>query len=121
MHLPFTNLSIPSERGLFGLLQEGGQTLSTFVIAGLMLFGVVAFSYTTLGPHGWLQSFIVQLWAKHPNAALIATLVLVIFGAAGKRVLDRTTFNERIANGLTYACLACGIYFTAKLAMTGAI
>ncbi|MFN0318242.1 MAG: hypothetical protein ACKVQA_24725 [Burkholderiales bacterium] len=121
MQFPFTNISLPAQRGPFGLLQEIGQTLATFIIAGLMLFGTVAFIYTAVGPNGWLKSFLSGLWTNHPMATMTAVCALVIFGVSGKRFLDRTTFDERIGNGLTYACLSCGIYFAAKLATTGAI
>ncbi|MSQ60422.1 MAG: hypothetical protein EXR36_12465 [Betaproteobacteria bacterium] len=121
MQFPFTNMSLPAQRGLFGLLQEIGQTLATFIIAGLMFFGIVAFIFTTMGPNGWLKAFLSELLTQHPMAAMTAVSALVIFGATGKRYVDHTTFHVRIGNGLTYACLSCGIYFAAKLATTGAI
>jgi hypothetical protein len=81
-----------------------------------MIFGLVALAYTTLSPDGWLQSVLA-----HPGGAGLAAVGMVVVIAMGMRSLDRRGFSGRIGDWLTYACLASGIYFAAKLAMTGTL
>jgi hypothetical protein len=121
MHIPFSNLSLQPTRGLLSILREGGQTLCYFTLLGLMVFGLVAFAYTTLSPNGWLQSLLAQLWAVHPVGAIVTAVGMIVLIAMGMGSLNRRALNERIGDWLTYACLGSGIYFAAKLAMTGTL
>jgi hypothetical protein len=121
MHIPFTNYSVSPAKELVSLLRDLTQTLSSLIIAALMIFGVIAIVNATISNHGWLQSLATRLLALYVDGNYVTMIAVAVVGTFGVRHLYVAVSNERIAAVLTYTFLGVGTYSAAKFLITGTL
>lgn len=118
---PFSELTDRPARGVLHILQEGIQTLFQLLLFSLLLLGMGGLIYKALRSGGWIESILGTFWGQHPAMAIVALLTAIVLAAGAKRYFDsRAMFGKR-GDMLVYGCLALGLFFAFKLAVTGAL
>ncbi|HVY06102.1 MAG TPA: hypothetical protein VHB46_09010 [Burkholderiales bacterium] len=118
---PFSEVTDRPARGVLHILQEGVQTLFHLMLFSLLLLGLGGLIYKSLRSGGWIESALGGMWAQHPALTIVMLLLAVGIGTLVKRFFDhRATFGKR-GDILVYGCLALGLFFAFKLAVTGTL
>ncbi|MBI3529876.1 MAG: hypothetical protein HY067_18155 [Betaproteobacteria bacterium] len=118
---PFSDLTDRPARGVLQLLQEGIQTLFQLLLFSLLLLGLGGLIYKALRSGGWVESILGTFWAQHPVVAIVALLAAMAVAAGAKRYFDNVAMFGKRGDMLVYGCLALGLFFAFKLAVTGTL
>jgi len=118
---PFAELTDRPARSLLHILQEGIQTLFHLLLFSLLLLGMGGLIYKALRSGGWVESILGTFWAQHPVMAVMALLAAMAAAAGAKRYFDNVAKLGKRGDMLVYGCLALGLFFAFKLAVTGAL
>jgi len=118
---PMSNLSARPGRSLFQLLQEGVQTLFHLLLFSLLVLGFGGLVYKALRPEGWVSGTLGQIWSNHPVLAILLGIGGLAAGLWGTSYFERLPLFGKRGDLLVYACLALGMFFAFKLAVTGSL
>ncbi len=118
---PFSELTDRPARSLLHILQEGIQTLFHLLLFSLLLLGMGGLIYKALRSGGWVETILGTFWAQHPVMAVVALLAAMVVAAGAKRYFDNVAKLGKRGDMLVYGCLALGLFFAFKLAVTGAL
>jgi hypothetical protein len=116
---PFSDLTDRPARSLVHILQEGIQTLFQLLLFSLLLLGMGGLIYKALRSGGWVESILGAFWAQHPVIAILALVTAMAVAAGAKRYFDNVAMLGKRGDMLVYGCLALGLFFAFKLAVTG--
>jgi hypothetical protein len=116
-----SHLSDRPVRTLFGVLQDGIQTLFQLLLLCLLILGLGGLVYKAVGPDGWLESTLGRIWEAHPTLAILGALALLIGGAWLPLKLEQLPMFGRRGDWLVYGCLAFGLFFAVRLLATGGL
>ena len=118
---PFSELTDRPARGILHLLQEGIQTLFHLLLFSLLLLGMGGLIYKALRSGGWVESILGTFWAQHPVMGIAGVLAAIVAAAGAKRYFDNVAKLGKRGDMLVYGCLALGLFFAFKLAVTGTL
>jgi len=118
---PMSNLTARPGRSVLQLLQEGIQTLFHLLLFSLLVLGFGGLIYKALRPEGWVAEMLGQAWTRHPMAALLVAITGLCIGLWGTRFFERLPLFGKRGDLLVYCCLALGLFFAFKLAVTGSL
>ena len=116
---PFSELTDRPARSLLVILQEGIQTLFHLMLFSLLLLGVGGLVYKALRSGGWVESILGAFWAQHPVVLIMALATAMAVAAGARRYFDNVAMLGKRGDMLVYGCLALGLFFAFKLAVTG--
>ncbi|MBM3359258.1 MAG: hypothetical protein FJY54_16220 [Betaproteobacteria bacterium] len=88
--------------------------IQSFIVVGLVLFGIAGLSYHSFRDEGWIESALGDIWELHVQYPLIAVPVTV-----GACILAKMWHEQRLSSGrlsklpdiFIYALMAAGAYF----------
>lgn len=118
---PISNLSARPVRSILQLLQEGVQTVFHLLLFSLLVLGFGGLLYKGLRAGGWVESVLGGIWDQHPTVAIVALLMALAGATWGTRLVDRLPLFGKRGDILVYCCLALGLFFAFKLAVTGSL
>lgn len=118
---PMSNLSARPGRSVLQLLQEGIQTLFHLMLFSLLVLGFGGLVYKAVRPEGWLSNVVGQVWSRHPVGAIVFCVAVLAAGMWGTRFFERLPLFGKRGDMLVYCCLALGLFFAFKLAVTGTL
>ena len=118
---PFSHLANRPARGVIHLLQEGIQTLFHLLLLSLLLLGFGGLMYKALRSGGWIQSIVGGIWSQHPAVSIAALLAAVGVAVGARRYFNNASMFGKRGDILVYGCLALGLFFAFKLAVTGSL
>ncbi len=118
---PLSDLTARPIRSFLQILQEGVQTLLHLLLFSLLVLGFGGLLYKALRSGGWVEGMLGRIWDQNPTLAIL-TLLAVLAGATwGTRLFDRLPMFGKRGDVLVYCCLALGLFFAFKLAVTGTL
>lgn len=118
---PLSNLTARPVRSVLQILQEGVQTVFHLLLFSLLVLGFGGLLYKALRSGGWVESVLGRIWDQNPTVVIV-TLLAVLAGATwGTRLFDRLPLYGKRGDMLVYGCLALGLFFAFKLAVTGSL
>lgn len=120
----FDSLSSLTERPVksaLHVLQEGVQTLFQLLLFSLLVLGFGGLVYKALRTGGWIESFLDRIWDQHPAMAIVTVLAIPVIATWAKRLVDHLPLFGKRGDVLVYCCLALGVFFAFKLAVTGTL
>jgi len=118
---PLSDLTARPIRSVLQILQEGVQTLLHLLLFSLLVLGFGGLLYKALRSGGWVEGMLGRIWDQNPTLAIL-TLLAVLAGATwGTRLFDRLPMFGKRGDVLVYCCLALGLFFAFKLAVTGTL
>lgn len=103
------------------VLQEGVQTLFQLLLFSLLVLGFGGLVYKALRTGGWIESFLDRIWDQHPAMAIVTVLAIPVIASWTKRCFDHLPLFGKRGDVLVYCCLALGVFFAFKLAVTGTL
>jgi len=103
------------------LVQEGIQTLFHLLLFSLLVLGFGGLVYKALRPEGWMSNVVGQAWNAHPVAAIVFCITALAAAMWGTRFFERLPLFGKRGDMLVYCCLALGLFFAFKLAVTGSL
>jgi hypothetical protein len=118
---PMSNLTARPGRTLIQLLQEGIQTLFHLLLFSLLVLGFGGLFYKAVRPEGWLTNLAGQFWSQHPVATILLGMAALSGAMWGTRFFERLPLFGKRGDMLVYCCLALGLFFAFKLAVTGSL
>ena len=118
---PFSDLTDRPARGVLHVLQEGIQTLFQLLLFSLLLLGMGGLIYKALRSGGWVESILGTFWAQHPVMGTMALVAAMAVAAGAKHFFDDVPMFGKRGDMLVYSCLALGLFFAFKLAVTGTL
>ena len=118
---PLSDLTARPVRTALQILQEGVQTLFHLLLFSLLVLGFGGLLYKALRSGGWVESVLGRIWDQHPTVAMVTLLAALAGATWGTRVFDRLPLFGKRGDMLVYCCLALGLFFAFKLAVTGSL
>jgi hypothetical protein len=118
---PMSNLTVRPGRTILQLIQEGIQTLFHLMLFSLLVLGFGGLVYKALRPEGWMTGVMGHIWGQHPVAAIVVALATVCGAMWATRLFERLPLFGKRGDMLVYCCLALGMFFAFKLAVTGSL
>ena len=70
---------------------------------------------------GWVESVLGTFWAQHPVVAIVGLLAAIAVAVGAKHYFDNGAKFGKRGDMLVYGCLALGLFFAFKLAVTGTL
>ena len=118
---PMSNLTARPGRTILQLIQEGLQTLFHLMLFSLLVLGFGGLVYKALRPEGWMTGIAEHVWGQHPVAAILIGMATVCGAMWATRLFERLPLFGKRGDMLVYCCLALGMFFAFKLAVTGSL
>ncbi len=118
---PLSNLTARPVRSVVQILQEGVQTLFHLLLFSLLVLGFGGVLYKALSTGGWVESVLGRIWDQNPTVAIVMLLAALAGAIWGTRLFDRLPLFGKRGDMLVYCCLALGLFFAFKLAVTGSL
>lgn len=116
-----SNFTARPSRGPLYVLQEGVTTLFHVLLFSLLVLGLGGLVYKTLRPEGWIETTLGQIWSHNPTMAIMTALAALVAGLWAKRLFEHLPMFGKRGDMLVYGCLALGLFFAFKLAVTGSL
>ena len=117
---PITNLQQRPIRTLGSLANEALQTIFQFLLLSMLLLGIGGTVYKAIGTDGWLPGLLLAAWESGPAQLVLATSALFVGVTWIRRILYRgPSANSRTGDAMMLGCLAIGVFFALRLAITG--
>ena len=93
----------------------------SFALICLVLLGLAGVLYKALGPGGWVNALLDQLWNKNPGLVWVIGFGSASALAAARWWLRRSPSAGQRSEVLAYAFMALGLFFCFKLMVAGSL
>jgi hypothetical protein len=88
--------------------------IQSFIVVGLVLFGIAGLSYHSFRDDGWIESALGDIWDLHIQYPLIAfpvTIGAIFFGKLWRENRLARGYRSKLPDFFIYALMGAGAYF----------
>ena len=119
---PITNLQGRQLRSVGSVLHEALYTIFQLLLLLLLLLGIGGVTFTAISSDGWLMSTLRRVWNRDPIYALLGICGVLLGGGWLKGFFEQRLENvDHVGDVLICAWLILGVYFGARLVLTGSL